>query len=392
MPPPTASSAPGAAASVEGGPGTLVPSQPVAAVMGWRRGSSVPAPKPTISERVKPSAAGDAFVIAAPASAGAESLAALSLSQLARRRTLEALDEVVGSRGAVGPEAMPHEPAVKAFRKSLLKLRDQLDMYPHVYVRGLKDADAEPWLQLRRAVDDGYDLVGDFKDLFDTQGLELATVDPVTGVRSEGVSPGDVDYKPKELERRREAIRAWAESFFAAKHLEASRQLLSSPSQTLQNPRRRDLSELFWGGVSVGPKPGLSGLENVARLCEAQLKSARHELHELKDVKDLVEEGATEHFHEVRKRMRAAANVLAQSPEIVGEHEARATELRTKVQRFVAEYGEIEDLIVRREGLTDSGKKKDLAKRIDGRWDELRKHQEKENLAAALKELEDLVK
>lgn len=181
-----------------------------------------------------------------------EQLASLSYSELAALRSVAALDDVIAQSDAIHRSAMPHDAPVKAFRKLLQKLRDQLDLFAHAYARG--SAEEKTWRTLRVEVDDGYELIGQFKDLFDSQALSLAVFDPGTHSMSEGVRAEDVEYPRDELKARRRRMLDWHDGFTRPAKLGAARRFLADPGSRPYRVRREDLSEFFWGGVEVEPR------------------------------------------------------------------------------------------------------------------------------------------
>jgi hypothetical protein len=88
-----------------------------------------------------------------------------SFEALARRVLPPLVDEAFARVDALGADVAPD--AVKPVRKLLGKLRDHLDLFAPVFAPA--DDWRDPWAELRAAVDEGYGVVGRFKDLHDPQ-------------------------------------------------------------------------------------------------------------------------------------------------------------------------------------------------------------------------------
>jgi hypothetical protein len=136
----------------------------------------------------------------ATVSASAEAVTSWSTSyaSLADTRTTKALETFRTAIGAFSAATLPHQ--AKALRKQVGELRDYVDLFAYAYD---KKGPGDPWVDLRNDLDVGYETIGAFKDLFDTQGLTLATKDPQTGAWSEGVRPDQITYADaRDLDKR----------------------------------------------------------------------------------------------------------------------------------------------------------------------------------------------
>jgi hypothetical protein len=310
--------------------------------------------------------------------------AALSFSELGKQRTVAAFDEVVSRLGVLRSDAAPHEPEIKRFRQDLLKLRDQVDLFAHAYARG---GDEKTWKQLRDNLDQGYAAVGNFKDLFDSKGLSLSFEDPVTHAFSAGVRPEAVEYRNEDVERLRQRALAWKDGFGAPAALAKTRAFLSAPAEAPSDIRRGDLSGFFWGGVDIKPLPELTGAENLARLNREQFTLARADLAKVANFENLTKPKAEDAFHDLRKRMRSANNVLERLPELVASPEVTQA-MQKKLRAFISAYGSIENKLVAFHLAAGQGSQ-DWAKAIDKAWSKLRARQETEDLDGLLRDLAD---
>jgi hypothetical protein len=146
-----------------------------------------------------------------------DSGSAISYGALAQVTVPPAFDAAVTGLAVVDADVMPHE--VKAVRKQLAALRDQLDLFAYAYTT--KNGDR--WDDIRDDLDDGYETLGAFKDLFDRQGV---------------VDPRDADYDPAELAELRAEVVAWTSAFRSRRA--SYRSYLAAPSQTRLYDRDRD--------------------------------------------------------------------------------------------------------------------------------------------------------
>src|SRR5262249_50533260 len=93
-----------------------------------------------------------------------------SFADLARSTTAPLFTALTSNLGRISDSAMPHDATLKALRKDMQRLRDHLDVFAFAYGKG---ADEKVWDGLRKKLDQGYEQLGHFKDLFDSQGLTL---------------------------------------------------------------------------------------------------------------------------------------------------------------------------------------------------------------------------
>ena len=95
-----------------------------------------------------------------------------SYGELAAQKLCDPLDEIHRGLTNFTTSTLPHE--AKDLRKLLGKFRNRLDLFAFAYPTG---SGKDPFLKLRDDLDKGYERMGEFKDLFDAQRLELAVFD-----------------------------------------------------------------------------------------------------------------------------------------------------------------------------------------------------------------------
>ena len=251
-------------------------------------------------------------------------------------------------------QTLPHE--AKDLRKQIVRLRDILDVFPHNFAHEL-----ELWDEVRDGLDDGYTVVGDFKDLFD------ANPEAVEGLQA-GRTP---EYKDqKKLKERRKKVLEWKKTFFAEGGLAEMIGTLFldvKPLSSENTVNSSKYSDFFWGGVRVTPSALNSPAQNARLLVNAQAQISVEENPVVLKIKDPTTEENELVFHDHRKRLRTmtkvcnVANALSEgtcNPDAVKSIEA-----------LVVELGEIEDLIITGRHFEEDGKNK----KADDAYEDARK-------------------
>jgi CHAD domain-containing protein len=261
-----------------------------------------------------------------------------TFGELAKSRTLPLFDLTRKNLDRITSTSMPHEPELKALRKDMQRLRDHLDIFAFSYGGKARE---KVWTQLRNQLDEGYEELGAFKDLFDSQGLALS---------ADGKPPAETKYSDKEVKKSREKLQKWVKEFTSDANQKAWRELLNNPSQKIEDVEPKSLSKFFWGKVDFKPKASDSGLVTVGKLAsrlaqdsEAAVKSSK----KLSDLTKSKKKGELskdeEEFHDTRKRLRSTSNLLKNFSDLATD-EIKA--LLVTVDSAVGKYGDIEDDLV----------------------------------------------
>ena len=251
-----------------------------------------------------------------------------SFAALARRVLPPLVAEVIAQVTELGADVAPD--AVKPLRKLLGKLRDHLDLFAPVFPPAGDWRDR--WAELRAAVDEGYGLLGAFKDLHDPQ--------EVAG------GAADIRYDTADVAARRAALLAWRERFLRPAHLRSVRAYLRKGAVSGAWRRRSGLSVRFWGTSGPRPDPARTALANLARLVRYRLREARKVWRSAARHTRLDERRARERFHDARKRTRALVNVLRWFPALVApghDEPAAAKSLCDCLAELVRRQGKILD-------------------------------------------------
>jgi hypothetical protein len=321
----------------------------------------------------------------------AESGASPSYGELATRLLCGPLEEIQRGLTNFTSATLPHE--ARDLRKLMGRFRNKLDLFAFAYPAGPGD---DLFLKLREDIDKGYERMGDFKDLFDAQRIELAKYDPEKDRWSAGIRPEAVRYAdPQKLQNRRDKVLKWQEKFMEPARLARYRAYVCAPDgQKFHARPAKDLSRFFWGSEEgLMPRAELSGVDNFRWLAAEMLARAHRDHPVVMELRDL--EGATaEKFHDFRKRVRAVVRI-AEDIDIVPVGNRRAGELNKLMDELDDSFGDLNDKIVDLGLAVESGnstKAGELREEIAADWTRLRQWQTTQNIAAALNEYAGLLR
>jgi hypothetical protein len=245
-----------------------------------------------------------------------------------------------------------------------------------------KKGPGDPWIDLRKDLDVGYETVGAFKDLFDVQGLTLATKD-AAGAWSEGVRPDQIAYADtRELEKRRAKVLTWKAGFSAS--VQGYKAYLAhADTQKMHEHDTKEQSQFFWAGAGLAPDIRKGGLDNLSDLCRALLDRGADDYASIAHLDEVTSTDDHDAFHDLRKRVRAIVKAVGYFPELL---EPGATEPLAVATELVDRYGSLNDHITAYD-LAKKSEKKDLAGAIEKEWKDLRKWQKNAHADDQLKEL-----
>jgi len=233
-----------------------------------------------------------------------------------------AFNKGLGLLSSLDKKSMPDN--VKPFRKSLLSARNGLDIFAYAYPEtSMKEkkgkGDSDVFRLLRKDLNDGYTLVGNFQDL------------------------ENVNYTKKDFETRLEACLTWKKTFETdiSKYNYKS-YVQSASTKKLFDRKKADLSRDFWGNVPATPSLSLNGYQNVAVLGGGQIQEAvnyydaTYNLTEIWDTKYHTE------FHDYRKLLRSIEFVGTEFPQIFN---ANVTIELNLIDTAYGTFGNLNDLI-----------------------------------------------
>lgn len=309
----------------------------------------------------------------------------LSFGDLAKARTLPLVDKIFeGVKGTDPNAAMPHEEPLKDLRKEIQKLRNHLDVFVFSYADGVREKD---WRAFRELLDEGYESIGEFKDLFESQGLELKRLNPQTGQIEGDIDEKDVKYNQTTLARRRERMVKWFNEYTAPQTAAKYRELIATPSQTIADIQNQNITRFFWGSVGFRPDPAVPGAKTIGRLASELAANAADQVVKTAATLVTIEDDNEDTFHDTRKYMRSVSNLVKNFAEILPAD--AQTPLRL-IDRAVSRYGNIEELIVARHLAKEDGdtqRSQEMTERIATAWKELQTWQKQEDLVGNLKKV-----
>ena len=272
-----------------------------------------------------------------------------------------------------GPETLPHE--AKDLRKEIGRVRDFMDIFAYAYPHA---GGFDLWEDRREDLDDGYESMGAFKDIFDRQGLE----DPTLAV-----------YDAVEVSEARQTVLSWHARFQSRAGL--FRAYISDPSKNNVFKRKKDdLSPIYWGGTSIHPQEDDKGLKTIGRLERDLLDEARGDLEELLDTGKITKPNHEERFHDFRKALRGTEKIATYVPQIVDRGE-KATELLAKIEETVDRFGLINDRLLALHALDDEADedaKEALEDEINESWDALKDWMKDQDLDDVLHDMRKRIK
>lgn len=272
-------------------------------------------------------------------------------------------------------ESLPHQ--AKDLRKQIVRLRDIMDVFSHNFAHEL-----ELWDDVRDGLDDGYTVVGDFKDLFDTNP---------DAVESLGAGKEPKYSNEKKLKERRNKVLKWKSVYFAEGGLSekiwsAFLNIRALDSSNIVQSKK--YSDFFWGGVSALPVALNTPAQNARVLVDAQSDWAIEEHPSVLAIKDPSTHENELAFHDHRKRLRTIAKVCNVA-NALSENTCEPNAVKA-IEALVVDLGEIEDLIITGRHLEEDEKKskaKEAYEDAQKKFKKLKKKFEDKNMLEPLASL-----
>jgi hypothetical protein len=272
-------------------------------------------------------------------------------------------------------ETLPHE--AKDLRKQIVRMRDIMDIFSHNFAH-----ETDLWDDVRDGLDDGYTVVGDFKDLFDTNPEAVDSL-------SAGKEPKYKDEK--KLKERRKKVLRWKSHYFAEGGLSEKIRAAFFEIRPLDSSnivQSKKYSDFFWGGVNQLPLALNSPAQNARILVNAQSDLADAEHPVVLAIKDPSTHENEILFHNHRKRLRTIAKVCHVA-NAMNKHTCRGDSMK-EIENLVTALGEIEDLIITGRHLEEDKKesKAEVAyEEAKKKFKKLKKEFEGKNMLEALDSL-----
>ncbi len=263
------------------------------------------------------------------------------------------------------PDILPHQVKYKdrKLRKQILYLRTYIDLFGHSF--SLKPSQEEqgkfqdPWRELRSHLDDGYDYMGDFKDLYDILGTQIKGEKLPQNILLEDygqayhVHPNllESSWLAQEINQRRKLVLDWIQGFDFQAYLTSLKagNLKPLENNAIETRRsRKKYSKLFWGSIHAAPDTRLSGLDNIRRLCFLLLTDVLLSgiIDEVSEIENIILE--QEIFHDLRKRIRSVIQIpnLAGFESLLLLEDIESTSFKN-LSNTVSLFGDINDLITK---------------------------------------------
>jgi hypothetical protein len=309
-----------------------------------------------------------------------------SLAEAAKSELIKRHQQILRQLARTNAATMPHE--VKILRKDIGDMKMVLDIFFDVYPESPSDMAKMGSISLsslasniRDDLDKGYEIYGNFKDLFDSQGID-ASYNPETQTWSTGSAPAELKYDLSEVATLRIELLQWTNLFTNAVQVKRYSQTLESPLVgSLADRPKKDQARLYWGSVNIEPNVHLTASQNLRNLVGSLALAAEKNFEKVLDIKNPIKDDDT--YHDLRKRLRAMAKIMTIFPDVVAHEDV------AKIQSdFVAisdDMGDLFDKIVALEKKKHHSEK-DMEK-ILGKWKDMKDDFKKNALQKRLQKL-----
>lgn len=298
-----------------------------------------------------------------------------SYQDLARHSILEQLDYLNQLVSELDEESMPHE--TKILRKSGIgKMKLLLDLFAYAYPKERDD----PWRIARQNLDIGYEIVGNYKDLWDALDLEISEIEP-----------RNIPYNFNEVDQLRREVLEWKDSYRMIRDDRDLENYFDNPASQLVSRKKKKLSHLTWGATEKSPKGSLSGLGNLRLLAAELANTIENNLTKVDELKNIHSNQESEdEFHNIRKRARIILKLNRFFPDLF-ENTPLNQKALIALETLVDQFGDINDNILRHHKAEKKGDKngmKTLEKIIDKEWKEVTQFIKTRKIAKLVRDFE----
>lgn len=283
------------------------------------------------------------FLLTFSVSASASAFSS-SYSELAKEFVAKQYELVMANSQILTAKATPKE--AKAIRKDIGKLKIYIDVFQYAYSPA---SDRDILMEMREQLDEGYEVVGQFKDLYDTM---------------------DADEISDELlsQRRQKAI-AWKNDFQNKAEIYDYKTFINFPLKGEVYKRANvDLPKFFWKIVKFPENKIDDGQAVLSHLLNGMLEKSVERYKLVMDFESLFVHKDEEAFHDFRKLVRAhlkLTTVFFQSEVSEGAVHFDSYKI---LEMMVDKFGEINDNLVSLHHAKSKKKKKKLKKKIRIQW------------------------
>lgn len=297
-------------------------------------------------------------------SAFAVPLKRLTYGQAAANLTLQKLEAAYVAIETVTENSLPDE--TKETRKQILAAREMLDLFAYSFEAG------KNYEKIRQTLDDGYEAIGHFKDLYDVQAIE---------------DPMDAVYDDQMLIERLDQVLSWKRKFLKSQE-DFFKFVQNVRTVGASEHKLKYLSNQFWGISQVQPQADMPAQVAIGFLLQDLWSTAVDEYKIVKKIEDPGKDTENiEVYHDFRKRVRTALKIIQYFDELNALVSAEQIET---LSTLVEHYGKISDLIAKVEQLTEKDKNKKahaVHKEIKDKWTEVQAWEAEQNIKNVLKSM-----
>ena len=300
-------------------------------------------------------------------------------SIMIRRR----LERIVSDISNQKSDVLPHE--LKDFRKDIGNLKIITDIFIFSFP---KTDNKDPLLKFRKDLDEGYLVAGEFKDLFDKQGITLAVKNPETGEWSEGTRPKDIEYPKDALKEKRKVYQEWAKKFQEKDKQKDLVEYFSKPIlEGLEMRKQKDISRMYWGGLPKLPSSESNLAQYLSLLIGQLVDVLSDDYTEVIAIDDILHDEIA--FHDVRKRMRSLVKIHGFFKEQIDPNSDLSVQIKT-FESIASNFGAIHDKMIGLENSSEKEKQK-RAEEIKTLWDKERNRLKELDILRLLDEMKIFV-
>ena len=226
------------------------------------------------------------------------------------------------------PNILPHE--AKKIRKDVGRFRTYLDLFIHLYPK-YKSHDS--WEATRELIDDGYEIIGHFKDMFDILGLSKDEV-------------SEDDYDLPLLKKRRMKVLIWKKRFEYYFSKEKNLMYLENPLlHTIQLRPTDELPKYYWRLVPSAPHPQATFSSQIRLLAWELFGVVQDTYPTLWGIDAILKEENIVKFHDFRKKLRSILNFSSLFPGIILASQSESAPYILLLE-FTKKLGKLNDLVL----------------------------------------------
>ena len=269
---------------------------------------------------------------------------ASSYGDLASSNIIVQLDKVLNGLDQFLEDSNPQ--SVKEVRKDIGKLKIFLDVFTYAY-KGSK------LLKIRNKLDYGYEVIGHFKDLYDT-------FDPK-------------EITKKILNERRDKALKWKDSFLYKFHSKDYYNYLKEPLINKTYKRKKSkLPKFFWAIVKFPKKKIEDGDKVLKALLNGMSAKAENRLSNVLKLKDLFTYERENEYHDFRKLVRSHLKLVDVFFIKAVESDHEVQRIKSDLLNIISHFGDLNDLLVKLHHVNEKPKRKKIKSKVSSQWSKLK--------------------